>query len=212
MTPHGILAAIGVYVALRLSFRYRRQRVKAEPQAPTSSAMSTKPPRRSVLVSLFGDAGLVAQREIRERIRGRVFQVGTAIILLVVVAAIVIPVLTKSKSQPEQVGVVGTLSSPLRAAVMTRADALGTPMTFVSEVDESAAEADVRSGKIDLAIVDATHIVVATALSADDTSTTAQLAGAAAQILGTAAAFQAAGLTVTQADALATRSRRRFSA
>ena len=91
-----------------------------------------KLPRRSVLVSLFGDAGLVAQREVHERIRGRVFQVGTAIILLVVVAAIVIPVLTRSKSQPERVGVVGTLSSSLRTTVEAAANAIGTTMTFVS--------------------------------------------------------------------------------
>ena len=62
---------------------------------------------------MFGVVGLVAQREVRERIRGRVFQVGTGIILLVVIAAIVIPVLTRSKSEPERVGVVGTLSAPL---------------------------------------------------------------------------------------------------
>ena len=161
-----------------------------------------KLPRRSVLVSLFGDAGLVAQREVHERIRGRVFQVGTAIILLVVVAAIVIPVLTRSKSQPERVGVVGTLSSSLRTTVEAAANAIGTTMTFVSEPDESAADADLRSGKADLVIVDAKQVVVATAISAGDTSTTAQLAGAAAQTLGTAAAFEAAGLTAAQAEGI----------
>ena len=46
------------------------------------------------------------------------------------------------------------------------------------------------------------QVVVAKAISAGDTSTTAQLAGAAAQTLGTAAAFQAAGLTSAQADAI----------
>ena len=74
------------------------------------------------------------------------FQVGTGIILLVVIAAIVIPVLTRSKSEPERVGVVGTLSAPLRTAVMASADAIGTTMTFVSEPDASAADADLRSG------------------------------------------------------------------
>ena len=51
-------------------------------------------------------------------------------------------------------------------------------------------------------IVDAKQVVVATAISAGDTSTTAQLAGAAAQTLGTAAAFEAAGLTAAQAEGI----------
>lgn len=205
MTQQIILAVVLVFVAARLTLRYRGHRARAastSPPAATSSATSSKPPRRSILVSLFGDAGLVAQREIRERIRGRVFQVGTAIILLVVVAAIVIPVLTRSKSQPERVGVVGALSASLRTPVEAAAEAIGTTMTFVSEPDTSAADADLRLGKVDLVIVDAKQVVVATAISAGDTSTTAQLAGVAAQTLGRAAAFQAAGLTAAQADGI----------
>jgi ABC-2 type transport system permease protein len=204
MKPFIVLAAVVVFVAVRLTFRYRRRRPHASTsqEPPTPSATSSKPPRRSLLVSLFGDTGLVAQREVRERIRGRVFQVGTAIILLVVVAAIVIPVLTRSKTQPERVGVVGALSASLRTPVEAAAHAIGTTMTFVSEPDQSAAAADLRSGKVDLVIVDAKQVVVATAISAGDTSTTAQLAGAAAQTLGTAVAFEAAGLTAAQADGI----------
>jgi ABC-2 type transport system permease protein len=224
MKPFIIVAAVAVFVALRLTFRYRRHRAKAVPPTPPQpelatspqpelatspqspvrigSATSSKPPRRSLLVSLFGDVGLVAQREVRERIRGRVFQVGTGIILLVVVAAIVVPVLTRSKTEPERVGVVGTLSSPLRTAVAASADAIGTTMAFVSESDESAADADLRSGHVDLVILDGTQVVVNKTITAGDTSTTAQLAGAVAQTLGTAAAFQAAGLSAAQADAI----------
>jgi ABC-2 type transport system permease protein len=166
------------------------------------SSTSAKPPRPSLLVSVFGDVGLVAQREVRERIRGRVFQVGTAIMLLAVVAAIVIPVLTRSKSQPERVGVVGALSPSVRTTVEAAAKAIGTTMTFVSEPDQPAADADLRSGEADLVIVDAKQVVVATAISAGDTSTNAQLAGAAAETLGRAAAFEAAGLTAAQADGI----------
>jgi ABC-2 type transport system permease protein len=205
MKPFIILAAAVVFIAVRLTFRYRRHRAKA-PSTPletsTSQAASSNPPRRSVLVSLFGDVGLVAQREMRERIRGRVFQVGTAIILLVVVAAIVIPVLTRSKTKPQQVGVVGTLSAPLRTAVLGAADEIGTTVTFVSEPTAAAANAKLRSGELDFVIVDAKQVVVETAITAGDTSTTAELAGAAAQTLGTAAAFQAAGLTAAQAIAI----------
>src|SRR5665213_424563 len=202
MKPFIIVAIVAVFIAVRVTFRFRRHRARAVPSVPPQMPLQTKPPRRSLLVSVFGVVGLVAQREVRERIRGRVFQVGTGIILLVVIAAIVIPVLTRSKSEPERVVVVGTLSAPLRTAVLASADALGTTMTFVSEPDPSTADADLRSGHVDVVIVDAKQVVVATAISAGDTSTTAQLAGAAAQTLGTAAAFQAAGLTAAQANAI----------
>lgn len=207
MKPFIIVAVAAVIIALRVTLRVRGRRAKAmssaTPEAQPSAATTLpKPPRRSVLVTVFGVVGLVAQREVRERIRGRVFQVGTGIILLVVIAAIVIPVLTRSKSKPERVGVVGTLSAPLRTAVMASAAAIGTTMTFVAESNSSAADADLRSGAVDVVIVDAQQVVVAKAITAGDTSTTAQLAGAAAQTLGTAAAFEAAGLTPTQADAI----------
>ena len=50
-------------------------------------------------------------REIRERIRGRIFRVGTLIILIAVGAAIIIPTLTAAGGPTIQtVGVVGGLS------------------------------------------------------------------------------------------------------
>ena len=42
---------------------------------------------------MSGEIRLVAAREIRERTRGRIFRVGTVLILAAVAAAIVIPVL-----------------------------------------------------------------------------------------------------------------------
>ena len=48
-----------------------------------------------------------------------VFKVRTLFVLIVVAAAIVIPVLHSGKEKPQEVGVVGTLSSSLRATVTT---------------------------------------------------------------------------------------------
>ena len=59
-------------------------------RAPTPPNGSVQPPSQS-----FGDVGMVAMREIRERVRGRIFRIGTLIILLFVGAAIVIPTLHK---------------------------------------------------------------------------------------------------------------------
>ena len=53
------------------------------------------------------DVALVAAREIRERLRGRILRVGTLLILAVVAAAIVIPTLHNAKAQPQEVGLVG---------------------------------------------------------------------------------------------------------
>ena len=64
----------------------------------------------------LGDVGMVARREITERVRGRIFRVGTLIILLAVGAAIIIPTLHHGGGPTTQtVGVVGALSPPGRA-------------------------------------------------------------------------------------------------
>ena len=56
----------------------------------------------------LGDVGLVATREIKERVRGRIFRVGTVLVLLVVGAAIIIPTLRHSGGASTQtVAIVG---------------------------------------------------------------------------------------------------------
>ncbi|MGA2037270.1 MAG: hypothetical protein ABSH04_06775, partial [Acidimicrobiales bacterium] len=89
---------------------------------------STRNPRqiRAVSEPIMGDIGLVAAREVRERIRGKVFRVGTLITLAVVAAAIIVPVLHQGRSHPQQVGVVGALSAPLRAAVVVAGTGIGS--------------------------------------------------------------------------------------
>jgi ABC-2 type transport system permease protein len=199
--PFIILAAVVVFVAIRLTLRIRSKRRKAAPAvASVSSAKRVK--ERSWLPTVFGDVGLVAQREVRERFRGRVFQVGTGIMLLVVVAAIVIPVLTKSKSQPDQVGVVGALPDQVRAALISSDASIGDTMTVILEENLATAEADLRSGRLDIVVVNAQQLVVKNAISASDSSTAAQLARVFGQTLGTIAAFKAAELSSAQANAL----------
>jgi ABC-2 type transport system permease protein len=198
--PFIILAVAVVFIAIRLTLRIRSHRRKAAPAVVSTT--SIKAPRRSWLPAVFGDVGLVAQREVRERIRGRVFQVGTGIMLLVVVAAIVIPVLTKSKSQPDQVGVVGALPAQVQAALVAGDTSLGDTMVVVQEPNTATADADLRNGRLDIVIVNAQQLVVKNAVSASDTSTAAQLARVFGQTLGTIAAFKAAGLSTAQANTL----------
>ena len=63
--------------------------------SPRPAARSDGRARRwAALEGSLGDVGTIAGREIRERVRGRIFRVGTLIILIAVGAAIVIPTLS----------------------------------------------------------------------------------------------------------------------
>jgi len=190
MTRAIIVAAVVVVVAVRLWLR-RRNRSSA-----TSSAGTALGPFTS-------DVALVAAREVRERVRGRIFRVGTVLILAVVAAAIVIPTLRKGKSEPAQIGVVGTLSPAQHDTVTASAASIGTAVQVVAEPNIDAARADLRSGHIDLALVDGQELVVNKAIGPTDTSDLAQFARALADNLGVARAFAAAGLTAGQEAELA---------
>ena len=148
---------------------------------------------------LTSDVGLVAAREMRERFRGRIFRVGTVLILLVVAGAIVIPTLNKGKSEPQRIGVVGPLAAPLRAVVANYARGAGLTVYFVPESGVGAAKDDLRSGRIDLAIINAGQLLVDKSPGADATSTIPQLASD----LGDAEAIAAAHLSAAQASELA---------
>jgi ABC-2 type transport system permease protein len=186
-----ILVIVVVVVGLRLWFRFRRR-------APRGQA-----PARVGWEPLSGDVGLIAWREVRERARGRIFRVGTLVILAVVAATIVIPVLRHSKPPPEEVGVVGTLSPALRAAVVASGPDVGTAVHLVAKADARVARGDLRSGRLDVAIVDGREIIVDKAIGSSDTSTTAQLARAIASTLGAADAYAAAHLSPSQVALLA---------
>ena len=185
-----ILAIVAVFVAVRLWFRWRRRASPTRPRSPIGSGPFT------------GDVALVAAREVRERIRGRIFRVGTLLILLVVAAAIVIPTINSGKVQAERVGVVGALSTPLRATVVVSGESVGTTVQLVSETDVSAARKDLRSGRVDLAIVDGREIVVNKPVGLADTSTTGELVLALSKDLGVAEAVEAAHLSPTQSARL----------
>ncbi|MFZ2057196.1 MAG: ABC transporter permease [Acidimicrobiales bacterium] len=186
-----ILVILAVIVALRVWLRRRRRSTRSQSWAPVGLAL------------LRGDVGLVAAREVRERVRGKVFRVGTLLILLVVAGAIVIPVLNSGKSRPQRVGVVGVLSAPLRAAVVASATSVGTTVHLVPVADADAAHGDLRSGRIDLAIIDGRELIVDKAIGAAATSTTAQFVLAVSKNLGLAEAVESAGLSATQAAELA---------
>ncbi len=76
-------------------------------------------------------------------------------------------------------------------------------MHLVPEADVAAARDSLRSGRIDLAIIDARELLVNKAISPQTPLTTAEFVRAAARTLGVTEAFQAAGLSAAQAAQIA---------
>ncbi|MGA2837151.1 MAG: ABC transporter permease [Acidimicrobiales bacterium] len=185
-----VVALAAVLVAVRV---WRRRR-RATPEAA---------PHRIGRWTVTGDVGLVASREIRERVRGRAFRIGTLLILAVVAGAIIIPTLTKSVPRPQEVGVVGSLTAPQRASIEASAKSVATTVRFVPQSDLAAADSSLRAGHIDVAVADGRELVVYEPVASSDTSTTAQFVRAMSGDLGVAEAFAAARLSPEQAKALA---------
>jgi ABC-2 type transport system permease protein len=186
-----ILAAVVIFVALRL-WRRRHRTVTT----PLAEGLSRR------FGEVLGDTGLVAMREIRERVRGRVFRVGTGLILLAVAAAIVIPAIRHKSTSTQRVCVVGELSPQSRQLMDAAAARIGTTVQFVPASSVAAAHTAVQSGQVDLCVVDADQLVVKRAIATTDTSTTANLVRVVSVALGAQTAYHAAGLSPAQIEQL----------
>ncbi|MEO6500792.1 MAG: ABC transporter permease [Jatrophihabitantaceae bacterium] len=194
-----ILIAAAALTFLAVLWRPRRRRARTGQDGPSRWRLLT--PAREY--PILGMVGLVAGREIRQRLRGRTFRVATALILLGVTAAIVIPIATRGKPHTEQVGIVGNSTSALRTAITAAATAVNTHSGVQTEADLASAEQALRSGKIDVAVIDASRLVVHKPIAAGDSGTRAQFVRALAQNMGMAEAERDAGLTAEQAARLA---------
>ena len=201
-----ILVVFGV-LAFVIAVRRRQSGPRGLRPPPGHGAAFIAPPAANPpalrLLPLPGDIGLVAAREFRERVRGRIFRIGTLLVLVIVSAAIVIPTLIGSKGTIQRVGVAGTLSAPVRAAVIADGPAIGAVVELVAEPNAQAASADLRADRIDLAVVDGSRVIVDKPTAESDTSPSAQLIRAVARTVGTGEALQTAGLTPAQAAVIA---------
>lgn len=203
--PWLVLVAVLAFALIRI--RQRRGEPSALPAWPAGwrgrTGKAGSPFRPGRLPLLDTAVVLVAAREIRERVRGRVFRAGTLLILAVVAAVIVIPALISGKPHTQRVGVVGGLSSSARAAITAAGRDAGTAVHLVPQADLEAARGGLRSGRLDVVIVGAREVMVNEAIGSTGTSATARLAQAVAATLGADRAFAAAGLTAGQAAQLA---------
>ncbi|MCL2581813.1 MAG: ABC transporter permease [Streptosporangiales bacterium] len=102
---------------------------------------------------------LIARREIRVRGKSRAFVITIAILLVAVALAVVLPAVLSGPGKPTKIGVVGgSRSTPIlidKAALVSRGKA-----TQVPEPSQTAAEAALRAGRIDAALVSGREIIV----------------------------------------------------
>lgn len=146
--------------------------------------------------------GVVARREVQQRLRGRSFRIATGVMLLAIAAAIVIPTVNDGKRDHETVGLYHFGGDRARIALVETGNELGTSVDLIDEQSASAGAADLRSGQIDILIVGRDHVLIDHALRDRDTSNKARLTRAIALLLGEQRAFLDAHLTAKQAAAV----------
>lgn len=198
MKPYSILVIVGALGLVLVRRRLRNRGGARSRPSPAADLRARLRDRR-----LLGDTGLVAGREIRERVRGRMFRVVTAILFLVVAAAIVIPTIQSSSTRAHRVGVVAGPAA-LDAELHRLATSVGLPVTLVPEPDLAAARAALDGGRLDMVVDGGGRILVPNPVPATDTSAPARYVRAVSTALGAQQAFARAGLTPAQAATVAT--------
>jgi ABC-2 type transport system permease protein len=206
-----VIALVAVVLVVRLALRRRRRERDGErdPEDATEPTGATAARRRWHVgdvsaTKVFGDVGLVATREIRERVKGRIFRIGTLVILLGVGAAIVIPKVHTSSPAPQRVGVVGAANPSLSRIVEASGRETQTPVRLVTEPSLEQADAALRAGQLDVVLADGgQRILVDQDVGPDANSTTATFVQALAANLGVLRAYEVAGLTSAQVEQLA---------
>jgi ABC-2 type transport system permease protein len=95
---------------------------------------------------------LIAGREIRERLQGRLLRVVTVLTALLVAAAVVVPSLISHSTSPTRIGLVGTTAQALAPQLDRTARAVRTPIRVEDLADVATARAELRAGRLDVAL------------------------------------------------------------
>jgi ABC-2 type transport system permease protein len=103
-------------------------------------------------VSRGGAVRLIAEREVRDRVSGRVTRIVTVGTAILVVAGIAIPGLIKSSASSTKIGLVGSRSQALAPALERAARAANVTVRLSDIAGVGAARALLDAGKLDVAI------------------------------------------------------------
>lgn len=142
--------------------------------------------------------GLVAWREIEQRVRGRAFLLGTLAIIVLVFAAALIPSLGAEKDETLEIGLVGPTPAELAAALNAGAEAVGATLKVRPYRTLAAGERALHNGAVGVLVVDARKLV----WKSEPDDRLQAVAGGAIQRLQWRERAADLGLTAAQAEAL----------
>ncbi|MDA8380229.1 MAG: ABC transporter permease [Actinomycetota bacterium] len=146
---------------------------------------------------------LVMAREVRSRITSKTFLVGTAISLVAVIALIVVPSVRNSSAPIEKIGIVGTLSNPLRHAIDTAGSDAGVKVELRPVADVTHAKSDLANGRLVAVLVGDGELIVDRAAAPGSRSTLSGFVSSVAKAVALQAGLERAGIPPQAASALA---------
>ena len=123
---------------------------------------------------------LVAARELRQGVRARSYRVVTALLIVAVAAAVVIPAALKGHKTVDKVGVVGASEPSAAATIRIATRIAGTTVQVVPFASLTAAEAQLRKGDLAAVLVPGRAVLIARTPSAGTSATGSSLSGALA--------------------------------
>jgi ABC-2 type transport system permease protein len=146
--------------------------------------------------------GLVAEREVRQRLRGRSFLISTVVIVVAVLAvAVVYRLVSDDGRDAATIGVVGTTPAGFAETVTAAGDVFDVDIEVEPQTDMASAQSDLDDGRLDAVVDgDAGAVLVVDDLSAGVESALQQswtAASARTSLLD-------AGLTAAEVDAALT--------
>lgn len=127
---------------------------------------------------------LVAHRELRERARARSFWIATALLLAAVTAGTAIPAVLHGGRSTARVAVVGAAVAALAQVAREAGGVAGATVTVVPLPSVAAAQARLRSGDVDAALIGDSEVLVNSKKSFSSSTPGASLAGALSQLGG----------------------------
>jgi len=139
-----------------------------------------------VHASWWRDTWLIAWREVGERSRARSFRITTAIVILAVAAAVVIPAIVSHPHRILKVGLLGASDPALRQAALAAGRVTGNRVQVVPVANLDAARSELRSGALVAVIVDGREVLIKQQPVGGTSSPTATFSGALAELVGVA--------------------------
>ena len=207
------IVVAALVVARFVHWNWRRKRKAAARAAAAagetgskgeSGVASSQPTgaRLAAAEAALGVVGMVAGREVRERLRGRIFRVGTIVMLLGVGAAVVIPAINKhsGSSGPnlQKIGVVGAFPSETRQLVVLAAKSVGDAPQFIAESSVEEAKTDLKSGKVYFTIIDSSSVLLWQPATAANSPADPSLVSSVAEYIGVLNTYHEVKMTAAQ--------------